>query len=110
MTQAELDHFRERLEQERSVLLKHLDGLGEQMAEDNQVDETLADDNDAATRAIDLEELSTERAHLGATLTQIDQALARIAAGNYGYSEVSGKPIPLERLEALPYATKLVDE
>jgi RNA polymerase-binding transcription factor DksA len=25
-------------------------------------------------------------------------------------SEVSGKPIPIERLEAIPYATTLVDE
>ena len=35
---------------------------------------------------------------------------ARIADGTYGLSAVSGKPIPLERLEALPYATTLVDE
>ena len=27
-----------------------------------------------------------------------------------GLSEVSGKPIPVERLEAVPYATTLVDE
>jgi RNA polymerase-binding transcription factor DksA len=43
-------------------------------------------------------------------LAQIEKALARIADGSYGISEVSGKPIPVERLEVLPYATTLVDE
>jgi RNA polymerase-binding transcription factor DksA len=37
-------------------------------------------------------------------------ALNRIDDGTYGVSEVSGKPIPIERLEAVPYATTLVDE
>ena len=64
----------------------------------------------AATILTDQEETSTERAQLQADLNQIDGALARIKAGTYGVSEVSGKPIPLERLEALPYATTLVDE
>jgi RNA polymerase-binding transcription factor DksA len=36
--------------------------------------------------------------------------LSRIKDGTYGVSEVSGKPIPKERLEAVPYATTLVDE
>jgi RNA polymerase-binding transcription factor DksA len=43
-------------------------------------------------------------------LAQVKRALNRIEQGTYGLSEVSGKPIPIERLEALPYATTLVDE
>jgi len=43
-------------------------------------------------------------------LEQVKKALARIDAGTYGLSEVSGKPIPLDRLEAVPSATTLVDE
>jgi RNA polymerase-binding transcription factor DksA len=43
-------------------------------------------------------------------LTQVERALARIAAGTYGISEVSGLPIPIERLEVLPFATTLVGE
>ena len=42
------------------------------------------------------------------TLEQVVRALSRIDAGTYG--EVSGKPIPIERLEAVPYAATLVDE
>ena len=43
-------------------------------------------------------------------LVQVKRALDRIEQGTYGLSEVSGKPIPIERLEAVPYATTLVDE
>jgi RNA polymerase-binding transcription factor DksA len=44
------------------------------------------------------------------TIADIDAALQRIAAGTYGYSLVSGRPIPRERLEAIPWATVLVEE
>ncbi len=38
-------------------------------------------------------------------LTQIERALQKIADGTYGLSDVSGKPIPRERLRALPEST-----
>jgi DnaK suppressor protein len=41
---------------------------------------------------------------------KIDHALERIHEGAYGISEVSGKPIPLERLEVVLWATTLPDE
>jgi len=44
------------------------------------------------------------------TVADIDEALARIEAGTYGYSVVSGKPIPRERLEAIPETTVLAVE
>ncbi len=44
------------------------------------------------------------------TIEDIDAALARIEVGTYGYSEVSGQPIPRERLEALPETTVLAAE
>ena len=43
-------------------------------------------------------------------VAEIDAALDRIANGTYGYSIVSGRPIPRERLEAIPWATVLVEE
>jgi serine/threonine protein kinase len=46
----------------------------------------------------------------GQTIADIDQALERLAKGTYGYSEASGRPIPRERLEAIPWATELVEE
>ena len=44
------------------------------------------------------------------TIADIDAALERLAIGTYGYSSESGRPIPRERLEALPWATMLVEE
>ena len=44
------------------------------------------------------------------TIADIDAALERIGNGTYGYSEASGRPIPRERLEAIPWASELVEE
>lgn len=57
-------------------------------------------------RETDLDEDAVDRK----TLAQIRRALDRIDEGTYGYSEQSGEPIPIERLEAVPSATTLVDE
>jgi DnaK suppressor protein len=43
-------------------------------------------------------------------LAAVERAEARLAAGTYGLSVESGKPIPDERLEALPTAERTVDE
>lgn len=40
---------------------------------------------------------------------EIDHALAKIDAGTYGICEVSGDPIPPERLEAIPWAREKVE-
>ena len=38
------------------------------------------------------------------------RALQRIKEGTYGVSDVSRKPIPIERLEVIPYAITLGGE
>ena len=43
-------------------------------------------------------------------VADIDGALERLTAGTYGYSIESGRPISRERLEAIPWATVLVEE
>jgi DnaK suppressor protein len=43
-------------------------------------------------------------------LAAVERAEARLAAGTYGLSIESGKPIPDERLEALPAAERTADE
>ena len=44
-----------------------------------------------------------------AALEQIDHALAKFDLGTYGICEVSGDPIPKERLEAIPWAKERVE-
>lgn len=43
-------------------------------------------------------------------LDSIDRALARLEAGTYGRSVLSGKPIPDQRLEADPAAELTIEE
>lgn len=43
-------------------------------------------------------------------IEEIDSALHRLEVGTYGYSVVSMRPIPRERLEAIPWATELTEE
>ena len=43
-------------------------------------------------------------------LAAVERAEARLAAGTYGLSIESGKPIPDQRLEALPTAERTVEE
>jgi RNA polymerase-binding transcription factor DksA len=40
---------------------------------------------------------------------EIDHALSKFADGTYGVCEVSGQPIPKERLEAIPWARERVE-
>ncbi len=42
-------------------------------------------------------------------ISKIDAALRRIAEGEYGYCEVTGEPISLQRLEARPIATMTLE-
>jgi RNA polymerase-binding transcription factor DksA len=43
-------------------------------------------------------------------LGKVEWALEKIDSGTYGSCEVCGKPIPLARLDALPYTTFCVDD
>src|SRR5437763_841487 len=72
-----------------------------------------ADEDDPANLASDLyqDELDEGRADdLGDELAAVERAEARLAAGTYGISIQSGKPIPDERLEAIPTAERTADE
>jgi RNA polymerase-binding transcription factor DksA len=62
------------------------------------------------TMVVEREQDLTLSAFARQTVEEIDAALARMKIGEYGYSSVSGSPIPRERLKALPWATELVTE
>jgi len=61
--------------------------------------------SDAYDRDFALSLLSQEQD----ALYEIDQALKRIELGSYGTCEMSGKPIPRARLEAIPFARFTVE-
>jgi DnaK suppressor protein len=71
------------------------------------------DDQDPANLASELYEDELDEGladELRRELAAVERAEARLADGTYGLSVESGKPIPDERLEAVPTAERTVEE
>jgi DnaK suppressor protein len=101
------DRARELLAAQRERIERALARLGHQDTGEP------ADDQDPANLASELyqDELDEGRAEdLRRELEAVARAEARLAAGTYGLSVVSGKPIPDERLEAIPTAERTAEE
>jgi DnaK suppressor protein len=101
------DRARELLAAQRERIERALTRLGHQDTGEP------ADDQDPANLASELyqDELDEGRADdLRRELEAVARAEARLAAGTYGMSVVSGKPIPDERLEAIPTAERTAEE
>jgi RNA polymerase-binding transcription factor DksA len=64
---------------------------------------------DAGSDAYDRDFALKLLSHARDGLYEIDQALRRIESGTYGICEMSGQPIPHERLEAIPWARFTVE-
>jgi RNA polymerase-binding transcription factor DksA len=110
LTPDQLEHFRNLLLQERDAIqarIREREALIP--ARVRQLDEP-ADLTDEAAMLSQRDQAISENELDQETLAQVERALRRIEEGTYGISEVSGKPIPLESLEAVPWATTLVDE
>lgn len=105
-----LGHFRTRLEQRRVELQAEIADIQRQIADPQVAEDAVSDYGDDGNMLFVHEEAFGDLARLKRTLAAVEHALRRVEDGTYGYSESSGAPIPLERLEALPYATTLVGE
>ncbi len=109
LTKAQIEEFRQHLEEERTELLARKETLDRRLARNESYNEA-NDLGDSAWQVLTKEEILSERNRLTEQLEEIDDALKRIDQGTYGLSKVSGKPIPVERLKAMPTATTLVGE
>jgi DnaK suppressor protein len=107
LTREQLALLRETLEATRARLLAR-------RASDEDVVRTEREPEsepmEAARRTLEEDDaiLATERER--AQLGDIDAALARMAAGTYGQSELSGAPIGFARLQVIPWARRTADE
>jgi DnaK suppressor protein len=110
LTGEDLRHFLERLESERDAIKSRIAKRSRDSRETVREESGVGDSADDATRLNDLEVEADEDEVDRVTLARIQRALSRLDDGTYGVSEFSGKPIPKGRLEAVPYATTLVDE
>jgi RNA polymerase-binding transcription factor DksA len=114
-TPAFIEKQRKALEEERAKFLRQ--AIDKQMEADQLVadrdpgdvqfdEESGEGDSIAVERSLDLA-LSAQARD---AVQQIDDALARIEAGTYGISIISGEPIPKPRLEFIPWAAERVEE
>lgn len=106
-----INHFKEKLLNEKKSLEEELSGIAILNSESNIWEavpdkETMGeiDDNDAADRFEDFEERSGMVSTLQNKLNSINSALEKIEKGTYGICEVCQRPIETDRLEANPSA------
>ena len=106
MNDRQKEYFRARLQTWREDILKEAKETLLHQQEENQNHPDIADRASSETdRAIELRSRDRQRK----LISKIDEALARIDDGTYGYCEETGEPISLRRLEARPIATLSVE-
>ncbi len=106
------------LQDEEIQLVESLSDKGRIIADDGdwaavpvQYNDSQDDDPDAEAAIIeDFENRSATLSTLEARLVEVRAALERMENGSYGISEISGKPIEVERLLANPAATTTIAE
>jgi RNA polymerase-binding protein DksA len=109
------EHFRARLLDERRRVLEAIENLrrenpGSLSDETGELNPGFDQHpGDVATELYDRELEYTLQDGEQALLVRIDRALARIDDGTYGTCERCGKDIPVERLEARPWAELDID-
>lgn len=92
---------------ERERLMALLNDQADTVADQQNFDPSAADlAKDIVDREVDRSQLEWVQRELA----EVDAALQRVDDGTYGMSDVSGRPIPDERLRAVPHARRLVDE
>jgi RNA polymerase-binding protein DksA len=108
------DHFRQALLAERGrveAAIEYLHAetpgsLEDETEEIGGVDNHLAE---SASPTLDREIDYTLEENAEQVLLRIDRALGRMDEGTYGKCETCGREIPVERLEARPWATLCID-
>ncbi|MBK8051389.1 MAG: hypothetical protein IPK16_32410 [Anaerolineales bacterium] len=111
LTSKQIDHFRKLLERQKAELEHQIAAWKQDLGDPNYGSAAGVDDElDLARRLFDAENEETLMVRALSELRQVKHALQRLEDGVYGLSEVSGQPIPIERLEAVPSATTLVGE
>ena len=103
----QLEYFRQKLLQWRMELLEEVNETRTNLKETSLVEPDLGVRASVeADRSLELR--TRDRARK--LISKIDEALARIEGGSYGYCEETSEPIGIKRLEARPIATLSFEE
>jgi len=106
MNAKQLAHFRKMLEAWKAELSQDIDTTLHSMQDEQTV---FADPNDRATQESDMALELRNRDRERKLIKKINETIARIDSGDYGYCESCGIEIGLNRLQARPTATLCID-
>ena len=103
--------LRARLESERKRLTEEMEQLKSSMrpAAERREGSPFGKREEEATESYELERRLTLEKSIREQLAAVEHALQKFEDGTYGLCDNCGKPIPPERLEALPQATLCLD-
>lgn len=108
LSKADIQKFKKKLEELRYQITNSLRGASSEVRVPDEATGYSQHQADQGTddfdRTINLEVTSKEYS----LLRQIDRALQKIDENTYGICDVTGEPIPIKRLEAIPYANMTV--
>ncbi len=106
MNPRQLVYFRRKLLDWKDAILKESAGTLETLKNEPIREPDVTDRASSETDwSIELRTRDRQRK----VISKIDAALRRIETGDYGYCEVTGEPISLQRLEARPIATMTLE-
>lgn len=107
-----IERQKERLQELKAELTRVRDGLDEdsRFRAEEEEDFTQHDSGDMSQSLFTREVDATVEQQVGRRLQAVERALEKIEEGTYGLSDESGEPIPRGRLEAMPEATRTVEE
>ena len=110
-TNATFNLLRARLESERKRLTEEMEQLKTAMrpADERREGSPFGKREEEATESYELERRLTLEKSIREQLAAVEHALKKFEDGTYGLCDNCGKPIPPERLEALPQATLCLD-
>jgi DnaK suppressor protein len=106
LSDATLSDLRTELERERSQLVARLAEMGSLSDGEIAFDQNFADSSQVTAERGEAETLALQ---LRDALTEVEHALHKLGAGDYGLCESCGKPITPARLEAKPAARTCID-
>jgi DnaK suppressor protein len=106
MNPKQFAHFKKILEEMKRGLSQDIDRTVHTMQDEATI---FADPNDRASQESDMSLELRNRDRERKLIKKIDETIARIEAGEYGYCESCGVEIGLKRLEARPTATLCID-
>jgi len=106
MNEKQLAHFRKMLESWKAERSQDIDTTVHSMQDEQTV---FADPNDRATQESDMALELRNRDRERKLIKKINETVAKIDSGDYGYCESCGVEIGLERLQARPNATLCID-